>query len=154
MVDGSGSISDYFFSTESSNSIYWSEWRKEKEFAKSIVIAFSERNLFENGGTASYVQFSSSVISSASFTTLEDFIDFVDEDEHGSGGTNIDVGMAEANKLLAENPSTATYMFVITDGAGFLYTAPADAAAAGTTVFAVGVGEVHVWKKYFREDRC
>ena len=138
VVDASNSIT----TTSPSDNFTRSEWTKEKEFAKSLVAAFADRNLFENGGTASYVQFHSVVQSFGSFTSLEEFNDFVDRDEKGIGGTNIDVGMAKANSLLAANASTATYMFVITDGNGIVGDAPANALAAGTSIFVVGVGEV------------
>ncbi|CAM9990354.1 unnamed protein product, partial [Ascophyllum nodosum] len=50
--------------------------------------------------------------------------------------------MAKANSLLAANASTATYMFVITDGNGIVGDAPANALAAGTSIFVVGVGTI------------
>ncbi|CAM9524910.1 unnamed protein product [Pylaiella littoralis] len=133
VVDGSGSISP-------------DDWELEKVFAKDVVAAFTERNLFENGGKASYVQFSSYVYSSGSFTSQEDFDEFVDADFQSSGGTDISEGVAEGQRLLSLNNTVASgaIMIVITDGASYIITAEleADAArAAGTNIFAVGVGE-------------
>lgn len=138
MVDGSRSVGTL-------------EWEDEKEFAKNITRAFAERSLFENGGTASYVHFNSWVVSSGNFTSLEDFNDFVDNDGQRSGGTNIDIGMVEANMLLMGNPSVAMYMFVITDGNANVGDDPTSAAAPNATIFAVGIGEFTAGESEFNK---
>lgn len=71
---------------DGSSSIKPSQWEDEKEFAKNVTNAFTKRNLFENGGIASYVQFDGNLESSGSFTSLEDFNIYVDNDVQGSGG--------------------------------------------------------------------
>lgn len=131
---------------DGSTSILSAEWPQEKDFAKDAVVAFADRNLFDNGGSASYVQFSSVVQSYGTFTSLEDYEDFVDEDFQVVGGTNIAAGIQTGQELLIASPSTASFMIVITDGEynyGGDPTAYAEAARAeGTTIFAVGVGEL------------
>lgn len=130
VVDGTGSVSD-------------SEWEDEIDFAKGIVAAFDNFTLFNNGGTASYVQLASSVESSGVFASLDDFNDFVDLDEPGFGRSDVVEGIAEARVLLNTSESSAAFMIVVTDGTAS--TSPlneSDAARAeGTTIIAVGVGE-------------
>lgn len=130
---------------DGSGSIYSGDWELEKEFAKDAVAAFNKRNLFQNGGTASYVQFSSSVVSSGTFYSVQDFNDFVDADLQYGWGTSIDAGIAEGRLLLNLNESLAAgaVMIVITDGNSDLTSAEIQADAArdeGTVIFAVGVG--------------
>ena len=133
ILDGSGSIDDH-------------EFELEQGFAVDIVTAFSGRNLFDNGGTASYVQYSSGLVSSGMFDTYNKFHDFSDADLQSGKGTITSVGIKEGTRLLGINPSSASFMIVITDGRSnsvSITSAAADAARAeGITVFAVGVGEV------------
>lgn len=75
VLDGSGSIAS-------------ADWLLEKDFAKNTVAAFANRNLFDNGGTASYVQFSSSVESFGTFPSQSEFDAFVDGDDQ-AGGTKM-----------------------------------------------------------------
>ena len=132
VLDGSGSISA-------------SEFAEEQDFAKDAVNAFANRNLFDNGGTASYVQYSSALVSSDSFGSAQLFNAFVDNDVQASAGTTTSVGIDEGTRLLGVNPATASFMIVITDGQSSSITATtaaADAARAeNIVVFAVGVGE-------------
>eukprot|EP00752_Nemacystus_decipiens_P018573 g16652.t1 len=129
IVDASGTVDDL----ELADSI---------DFAKATVAAFAEQNLFENGGTASYAQFASSAQEGATFTSQLDFDNHVDTLNRISGGTRIDLGVAEGRRLLAAAPeATASFMVVITDGDGG---DPADESNAardeGIILFAVGVG--------------
>ena len=132
VLDGSGSVGSANFLVE-------------KEFAKNITAAFAERNLFSNGGTASYVQFTDSVDvnDTGTFYSLEDFNDFVDGNEYNSGArTDIDEGIIAARDLLNAAPSaSAAYMIVLTDGISDIGTAANDSRADGITLYAVGVGE-------------
>ena len=109
------------------------------------VAAFAARNLFENGGEASYVQYSSTLVSSGTFTSAQDFIEFSAADVQERKGTTTSVGIKEGRKLLGTNPASASFMIVITDGRSNSIRATAAAAdaarAEGILVFAVGVGE-------------
>ena len=131
---------------DGSSSINSTEFALEQGFAKDIVAAFAERNLFDNGGTASYVQFSGSLISSETFSTAQDFNDFADADAQAESGTVTSFGIKEGTRLLGLNPASASFMIVITDGQSNSMadtTAAANAARAeGIVVFAVGVGEL------------
>ncbi|CAM9466023.1 unnamed protein product, partial [Sphacelaria rigidula] len=129
---------------DASPSIVESDWELEKDFAKNVVEAFANRNLFANGGTASYVQFSGSANSEFTTTSETEFNDIVDVDTQKwglFGGTNIEAGIAAGRALLAGNLASANFMVVITDGEatfGGDPTIEADAARAeGTTIFAV-----------------
>ena len=130
IVDGSGSIAEADFVVE-------------KNFAKQTVAAFAEKNLFVNGGEASYVQYSDDVIS-ATFNSVEDFNEFVDADPRAGLGTRTSEGIEEGTRLLLTNPASALFMIVLTDGVSADDDEPiptADAARAeGIVVFAVGVG--------------
>lgn len=132
VLDGSGSINSTNFALE-------------QGFAEDAVAAFAARNLFDNGGTASYVQYSSVLASSGTFTSAQDFNAFAAADVQSLGGTTTSIGIDEGTALLAVNPASASFMIVITDGQSSsitVTTAAADAArAAGIVVFAVGVGE-------------
>lgn len=130
ILDGSGSIDT-------------NEWALETDFAEDVVAAFADRNLFENGGTATYVQFASAVGPSGTFNSTEAFNDFIDAAGKLGGGTNIESGIARGRELLSDAPaSSLSFMIVITDGNGGRPEDEADAARAeGTRVFAVGVGE-------------
>lgn len=130
---------------DGSASIYSEDWELEKDFAKDVVAAFSEKKLFQNGGLASYVQFSSYVVSSGTFTSVADFNEFVDADEQSRGGTDIEDGIVEGQRLLSLNDSGASgaVMVVITDGNSYLGYGENEAdiaREAGTNLFAVGVG--------------
>ena len=76
MVDGSGSIEDQ-------------DWIEEQKFAKDAVAAFARRNIFDNGGSASYVQFSSFPLDMGTFYSEEDFDAHVDSLDQYKGGTDI-----------------------------------------------------------------
>jgi len=118
----------------------------EKEFAKNVTASFAERNLFANGGTASYVQFSSNVDDSdtGTFYSLADFNDFVDANDYIGGGTDIDGGINAARELLNNaSAASASFMFVVTDGNDNVDDAD-DARADGITLIAVGVGEKYL----------
>lgn len=130
---------------DGSGSIYSDDWELEKDFAKDVVAAFSGKNLFLNGGTASYVQFDSSIVSSGTFSSLADFNAFVDADLQSQGSTDIAEGIFEGQRLLtlSNNGASGAVMIVITDGNSYITEAEfeADAARAeGTVIFAVGVG--------------
>lgn len=124
----------------------------EQGFAKDVVAAFAERNIFENGGTASYVQYSIRVapgthlFGSGTFLSADDFNDFVDFEGQPGGRTTNSIGIDEGREFLAANPGSASFMIVITGGRSESITdattAAADAARAeGIIVFAVGAGE-------------
>lgn len=130
---------------DASGSISSTEWELEKNFAKDVISEFESKNLFANGGSASYVQFSSGVSSFGTFDSSAAYEDYVDADSKILGGTNIEAGIMKGRELLNASPSTAAIMIVITDGEwtnGNDPSTEADAARAdGTTIFAVGVGE-------------
>ncbi|CAM9907142.1 unnamed protein product, partial [Hapterophycus canaliculatus] len=115
-----------------------------KEFAKDAVDAFADENLFINGGTASFAQFSSSATAGGTFDSRATFDTFVDAKTQIGGGTNIADGVARGRELLAAAPpSTSDFVIVITDGNGGdpSVSCCSDAARAeGITVIAVGVG--------------
>ena len=132
VLDGSGSIEP-------------SDFELEKDFAMDTVAAFADRNLFDNGGRASYVQYAKTLASSSTFDSAKAFDAFVDADTQAKGGTTTSVGIKEGTRLLGINPADASFMIVITDGKSSSLFATAIAAGAarkaGITVFAVGVGE-------------
>lgn len=104
VIDGSGSIGagDFLLALD---------------FAKDTVAAFADKQLFENGGTASFVQFDRSVGSGGPFSSLEDFNSFVDAQDQRGRGTNIPRGIAEGQRLLDAAPETKrSFMVVMTDG--------------------------------------
>lgn len=76
MVDGSGSVST-------------NDFTQAQQFAKDTVAAFSGRSLFENGGTASYVQFSSAPLDMGTFFSEEDFNAHVDLVTQYNGSTDV-----------------------------------------------------------------
>lgn len=76
VVDGSPSIED-------------EEWILEQQFAKYTVAAFAGRDLFVNGGTASYVQFSGYTTDEGTFNSTESFNAHVDTVDQFGSGTNI-----------------------------------------------------------------
>ncbi|CAB1109109.1 unnamed protein product [Ectocarpus sp. CCAP 1310/34] len=130
VVDGSGSIVS-------------SDWILEQQFAKDTVAAFARRNIFDNGGTASYVQFSTSTYDEGTFTSTESFDEHVDSVIQWGGDTDIADGIIAGRALLNENPASFSFMVLITDGES--YTDPSTAAQETradntTTIFAVGVG--------------
>lgn len=133
-----------------SGGISTSDFLLEQGFAMDAVSAFADRNLFDNGGAASYVQYSSRVAASDTFDTAQDFNDFVAADRKAGRGTVTSAGIDEGTRLLAVNPASASFMVVITDSRSnsILATKQAadDARAAGIIVFAVGVGgSVSLW---------
>lgn len=145
VLDASGSIN---------NDTGIDEWGLEKEFAKNTIAAFASRNLFENGGTASYVQFSDDANFPATFTSEAGFDAYIDATIQVEGDTNIVAGIAAGRELLNTSPSSAAFMIVVTDGdvTGGYDDPSAEAQAArddGITVFVVGVGEALAWTDDF-----
>ena len=132
VLDGSGSVKS-------------DEFALEQGFAMDAVAAFADRNLFDNGGMASYVQYAMVLASSATFDSAQDFNDFSDAAVQSGQSTVTSVGINEGTRLLGINPASASFMIVITDGQSSSLaatTAAANAARAeGIIVFAVGVGE-------------
>lgn len=128
VIDGSGSIDA-------------SGFEEEKDFAKNLAASFASRNLFANGGAASYVQFGTYITNSTTTYSLTAFNTFVDGDPQSGSGTDINAGIAEARDLLAINPATANFMVVITDGQDENIYEAEEARDEGTVIFAVGVGE-------------
>ncbi|CAB1103156.1 unnamed protein product [Ectocarpus sp. CCAP 1310/34] len=131
---------------DSSGSVSTADWELSMEFAKNTVASFAEQNLFTNGGSASFAQFSSSASEGGTFYSLEDFDAFVDaETKYATfgGSTNIISGIAKGRELLGASPTTTSYMIVTTDGEADSPQDEADAARAeGTIMYAVGVGSV------------
>lgn len=76
MVDGSDSIEP-------------EDWEKEQRFAKQAVAAFARRNIFENGGSASYVQFTTFPFYMGTFYSEELFDAHVESVIQFRGGTDI-----------------------------------------------------------------
>jgi len=124
-------------------------WELQKDFAKSITPALGDRNLFINGGSASYVQsaHSASDTSSGTFHSLEEFESHVDAVNVVTGRTSIDEGIKQARSLLtAAPPALAAFIIIIVyDGnplPRYLRSVQqADAARGeGVEVFVVGIG--------------
>lgn len=76
VVDGSASIGP-------------DDWIEEQKFAKDAVAAFASLNVFENGGTASYVQFTSLPLDMGTFASEEAFNTHLDSLTQFEGGTDI-----------------------------------------------------------------
>eukprot|EP00903_Cladosiphon_okamuranus_P012913 g12056.t1 len=101
--------------------------------------------MFENGGTASFVQFDRGFDSGGGpFSSLEDFNNFVDQQSQLRDGTNIPQGIEEGQELLDAAPETTrAFMIVMTDGEIETDGDPTDAAnearEKGTILYAVGV---------------
>lgn len=125
----------------------------EEAFAKNVVAAFAERNLFENGGIASYAEYSilvapgTHIFAAGTFLSAQDFNDYVDFDGQSGGGTTTSIGIDESREVLAANSASASFMIVITGGQSESITdataAAAEAARAeGVVVFAVGAGQL------------
>ncbi|CAM9786703.1 unnamed protein product [Ectocarpus fasciculatus] len=126
---------------DASGSVGTADWELSKEFAKNTVASFAEQNLFTNGGSASFAQFSSDASEGGTFYSVEDFDAFVDADAKYSGGTDIISGIAKGRELLSASPATTSFMIVTTDGEAANPQDEADAARAeGTILYAVGVG--------------
>lgn len=91
------------------------------------------------------MQFASDLVSFGTFSSQEDFNEFVDNDIQARGGTNTASGIDQGTVLLGVSNTTAAFMIVITDGGSNTGDDPvisADVARAqGITVLAVGVGE-------------
>lgn len=103
---------------DSSGSVSASELLLEIDFAKKAVASFASRNLFTNGGTASYASFATSVSEGGTFSSTAEFDEFVDNDPRASGGsTNIAAGLSKGRELLnADESATASFLILITDG--------------------------------------
>lgn len=107
-MDGSGSVNIY-------------ERPYAIEFAIDTVSAFAELNLFQNGGTASYVEFATDVTEGHTFTSQDDFDEHVEDAPRmaDTDYTNIIDGIAKGQEVLPTSfPGTTSIMVVITDGAG------------------------------------
>eukprot|EP00903_Cladosiphon_okamuranus_P021518 g19782.t1 len=135
VVDGSGSI-------------YPEDWEKEQTFAKQAVAAFARRNIFENGGSASYVQFTSLPLDMGTFYSEEDFDAHVDDVVQFGGGTDIVNGIQGGAELMDASPASFNIMILITDGqhsdgyGGDPAATAAEIRADGrTTIFVVAVGD-------------
>ncbi|CAN0446571.1 unnamed protein product, partial [Hapterophycus canaliculatus] len=106
VLDGSGSIGATDFDLS-------------KSFAKDTVVAFADQNLFDNGGTASFTQFSFAANAGGTFSSQEDFDAYVDDELQIGSGTVISAGIARGRELLTAAPNTSTsFMIVLTDGNG------------------------------------
>eukprot|EP00903_Cladosiphon_okamuranus_P013604 g12670.t1 len=119
------------------------EFDLQKSFARDAAASFAEKNLFENGGTASYVQADDTVVSDGAFTSLEAFDAFVAGDAFSEGSAfNAKEGISKAQELLRASPSAAAaaFMLVVTDEDCDPGSEAEAARADGTTIFAVGVG--------------
>lgn len=87
-----------------------------KELAKGTVAFFADENLFENGETASFVQFSSTVSYGGPFSSQEDFNTAIDAEIQLSNHTDIVAGMTRGVELLEDAPIAAgLFMVVVTD---------------------------------------
>ena len=130
---------------DGSDSIEPSDYELEQQFAVDTVAAFAAPNLFNNGGMASYVQHSTTLVSSGTFDSAQDLKDFLDADVHAHGYTYTNLGIDEGAALLTALDATASCMIVIFGGkstiASDTVTAAGNARAAGITLFALGVGE-------------
>ncbi|CAN0540647.1 unnamed protein product, partial [Ectocarpus sp. 12 AP-2014] len=89
----------------------------EKEFAKNVTASFAARNLFTNGGTASYATFSDDASDGGTFGSEAEFNEFVDNASWEEGDTNIEAGLSKGRELLANGTSTRTsFLILVTDG--------------------------------------
>lgn len=88
MVDGSPSVEP-------------DEFVLAQQFAKDTVEAFGRRNIFDNGGTASYVQFSGTTYDEGTFDSPESFSAHVDTVVQTGSGTDIVEGKRPACRLLS-----------------------------------------------------
>lgn len=70
----------------------------------------------DNGGMASFAQFSSDATTGGTFDNIADFDYYVDTTPRASGGTNIEAGLARGREMLNASPSTAAFLILITDG--------------------------------------
>ncbi|CAM9783070.1 unnamed protein product, partial [Ectocarpus fasciculatus] len=102
---------------DASGSVSTADWELSKEFAKNTVASFAAQNLFTNGGSASFAQFSSGASEGGTFYSVEDFDAYVDVDTKYSGGTDITSGIAKGRELLSASPTTTSFMIFTTDGA-------------------------------------
>ncbi|CAM9329857.1 unnamed protein product [Ectocarpus sp. 8 AP-2014] len=132
---------------DASLSIDEDEWELELKFAIDTVEAFAKRGIFENGGTASYVQFARSATNEGTFNSTESFNAHVPTDYQGSYGTDIVDGIVAGTALLRSTPASFGFMVLITDGED-IYSTPEEVAQAAEQtraddtiiIFAVGVG--------------
>lgn len=74
---------------DGSLSIAEDEFVLEQQFAKDTVEAFAKREIFEKGGTASYVQFSGTTYDEGTFDSSERFNAHVDSVVQTGIGTDI-----------------------------------------------------------------
>lgn len=88
---------------DASLSIDENEWELELKFAIDTVEAFAKRGIFENGGTASYVQFAASATNEGTFNSTESFNAHIPSDYQGRYGTDIVDG--------TQSPASAYYSF-------------------------------------------
>lgn len=89
------------------------------KFAIDTVSAFAELNLFKNGGTASYAEFATDVSDGRTFTSQDEFDEYVEGTPRmaDNRSTNIIGGIAKGQELLlTSSVGTTSLMVVITDG--------------------------------------
>eukprot|EP00752_Nemacystus_decipiens_P006426 g5789.t1 len=130
---------------DGSPSVEPEEFVLAQEFAKDTVEAFGRRNIFENGGTASYVQFSGSTSYEGTFDSPESFNAHVDTVIQTGSGTDIAEGLLVGVELLKANASSFGFVVLVTDGEANSGGDPVETAELiradnTTTIFAVGVG--------------
>eukprot|EP00903_Cladosiphon_okamuranus_P014706 g13628.t1 len=137
---------------DGSKSIDPDDWILEQQFAKDTVGAFAKRNIFENGGTASYVQFGDSTYDEGTFDSVETFnshVDAVNQSYYQPGGrlgTRIGASLSVCAALMNANDSSFGFVILVTDGESFpasddpISTAERIRADNTTNIFAVGVG--------------
>eukprot|EP00903_Cladosiphon_okamuranus_P012576 g11773.t1 len=130
---------------DGSPSVEPDEFLLAQQFAEDTVEAFGRRNIFANGGTASYVQFSGYPTYEGTFDSPESFNAHIDTVIQTGFGTDIVDGLVAGYELLNANASSFSFMVLVTDGEhnGFgdpVATAEGIRADNTTTIFAVGVG--------------
>ena len=93
------------------------DFNLQKDFALSATATFAAKNLFANGGTASYVQASDRIISDGTFTSEVEFRDFVSADPFSGGSAlSLEAGIAKARARVHVSSSDAAFMIVIAVG--------------------------------------
>lgn len=112
VLDGSGSI-------EKDDGDLIDKWELSKAFAKDTVEAFAEENIFENGGTVSFTQFSDVIpeTGGGTFFSKEAVDDALTSETLDGGGTDLTLGIMTGSGLLAQAPpASASFMVFLTDG--------------------------------------
>ena len=107
---------------DGSLSIAADEFVLEQQFAKDTVEAFASRELFEKGGTASYVQFSGTTYDEGTFNSSQSFNAHVDSVVQTGVGTDIVEGTRPLQRLTVELvPLSTTYLTPESDTYNMLY---------------------------------